>query len=67
MVKNYQHFATNILSNKKCEICWHFLAKNWKGWSHKLETFHEDNLDVVQKNLENEKFMAAALHCEFDI
>ena len=39
--------------------------KNWKGWSHNLETFHEENLGVVKKNLENEKIMAATLHCEF--
>jgi len=24
--------------------------KNWKGWSHNLETFHEENLGVVKKN-----------------
>lgn len=25
-------------------IFFKFWAKNWKGWSHKLETFHEDSL-----------------------
>ena len=28
---------------------WHFRPKNWKGWSHNLETFHEENLGVVEK------------------
>ena len=55
MVKNYQHFATNIFSNKFVEHFWHFLPKNWKGWSHNLETFHEDNLDVVQKKPRKQK------------
>ena len=64
-VKNYQYFATNIFLSEKCAKFWHFRPKNWKGWSHNLKTFHEENLGVVKKNLENEKIMAAALHCEF--
>ena len=48
-VKNYQYFATNIFSSEKCEKNWHFRPKNWKGWSHNLETFHEENLGVVKK------------------
>ena len=44
---------------------WHFRPKKWKGWSHNLETFPEENLNIVEKNLENKKIMAAALHCEF--
>ena len=28
----------------------YFGPKNWKGWSHNLEIFHEENLGVVKKN-----------------
>ena len=64
MVKNYQHFATNIFSSENFENFLYFGPKNWKGWSHNLEIFHEENFGVVKKTLENEKFVAAALHCE---
>ena len=40
------------------------LAKNWKGWSDNVETFQKEKSGVFEKNLENENFIAAALHCE---
>ena len=46
-MKNYQNFAKNILSKKKCEHFGNFGAKNKNGWFHKLETLLEDNLDPV--------------------
>jgi hypothetical protein len=49
MVKNYQNFVNNILSNIFFEIFGHFWAKNLKGWSHKLETLHKENLGPVLK------------------
>ena len=55
MVKNYQHFATNIFSSEQFEHVLHFWPKNWKGWSHKLETFHEDNLGVVKEKPRKQK------------
>ena len=34
---------------------WHFRPKKWKGWSHNLETFPEENLNIVEKKQENKK------------
>ena len=57
-----------IKDTKNSESNNSFYAHFWRR--KKLEglvpqSFHEENLGVVKKNLENEKFMAAALHCEF--
>ena len=45
IVKNYQNLAKNILYKKKCEK----FGQKENGWSHKLETLHEDNLGPVLK------------------
>ena len=47
IVKNYQNLAKNILYKKKCEK----FGQKENGWSHKLETLHEDNLGPVLKNI----------------
>ena len=48
-MKNYQHFAKNICLSEKCNFFGIVGQKKWKGWSHNLETFHEENLGVVKK------------------
>ena len=34
------------------------------GWGHNVETFHKEKSGVLEKNLESENFMAAALHAQ---
>ena len=43
---------------------WWFWPKNWNCWSHNLQTFHKEKSGVVEKNLENDNFIPAAVHCE---
>ena len=43
---------------------WLIGPKNWKGWSHNIENFHKEKSGVLEKNLENKNFMAAALHAQ---
>ena len=38
-----------------------------KGWSDKLETWHAETLDLVQKTLEYNHLIPVALHLEFYI
>ena len=42
-------FSKTIFSSEKCECFVIFCQKKWKGWSHNLETFHEENLNIVEK------------------
>ena len=41
---------------------WRFWLKNLKGWSHNIENFHREKSGVLEKNLENKKIIAVALH-----
>ena len=55
------------LVREKMWNIWAFLGNKLKGWSHKLETLHEDNVGPILKKAKNNKFVAAALHCEFHV
>ena len=57
-MKKCQYFA-----DKKCNIFWHFWAKNLKG--QKLEIFHVETLYPALKKPGKQKNLRAALHCEF--
>ena len=46
-MKNCPNFEANIFSRTNCDKFWHFLAKNLKGWSEELETWHVETLDPV--------------------
>ena len=41
-----------------------FRPKNWKGWPDNFEKFHKEKSGVLEKNLENENFIPAAIHRE---
>ena len=34
---------------------WHLMTKNLKGWSHKLETLHEETLGNILKKSRKQK------------
>ena len=57
-------FCNKYLFKWKMWFIFVILAKNWKGWSDNVETFQKEKSGVFEKNLENENFIAAALHCE---
>ena len=46
---------------------WAFLGKKLNGWSHKLETLHEDNIGPNLKKARKQQIYGTALHCEFNI
>ena len=62
-VKKVGIFCHKYFSSEQCEFC-RFWPKDWNSWSHNFETFHEERSGVFQKNLENRKFVAAAVHRE---
>ena len=55
-MKNCPNFEANIFSRTNCDKFWHFLAKNLKGWSEKLETWHVETLDPVLKKARKQQF-----------
>ena len=59
-------FQRYFFLSEQCEF-WRCGPKDWDGWSHNLGTFHEERSGVLQKNLENRKFVAAAFHRELFI
>ena len=50
-----QIFCTKKILKKKCELFGLFWAKKQNGWSDKLETLHEDNLDPVLKKIRKQQ------------
>ena len=63
-VKNYQYFATDTFSGKKCDFFGRFWPKNLNGWPDNFETFHTEKSVVLEKHLENENFILAAIHAQ---
>ena len=61
---NITNILLQIFSTWNIWFFWRFWPKNWKGWSHNIETFHKEKSGVLEKNLENKNFMAAALHAQ---
>ena len=60
-----QIFCHKYLFQMKSVISLLILAKKRKGWSDNVETIHKEKSGVFEeKNLENEKKFAAALHRE---
>ena len=55
-MKNCPNIEANIFSRTNCDKFWHFLAKNLKGWSEKLETWHVETLDPVLKKVRKQQF-----------
>ena len=51
-----------IFFQVKNVIFWRFSLRNWNGLSHNIETFHKEKSGVLEKKLENENFIPAALH-----
>ena len=49
LTKKLPIFCHKYFFKWKLWFFWHFWPKNWKGWSHNLEIFHEENLGVVKK------------------
>ena len=60
-----QIFCHKYLFQMKSVISLLILAKKRKGWSDNVETIHKEKSGVFEeKNLENENFIAAALHAQ---
>ena len=53
--KFYNKYFSNIFFNKKMQKNWHLMTKNLKGWSHKLETLHEETLGNILKKSRKQK------------
>ena len=43
---------------------WRFWPKNWNGWPDNFETFHKEKSGALEKSLENQNFITAALHAQ---
>ena len=57
----YRWKNTNILpqiffSSGKCDFWGDFRPKNWKGWSHNIETFHKEKSGVLEKKPRKQNF-----------
>ena len=63
-VKNYQYFATNIFSREKCDFFGVFGQKTGRAGQIILKLSTMRNQVFERKNLENENFMAVALHAQ---
>ena len=63
-VKNYQHFATNIFSHEKSDFWGGFGQKTERAGQIILKLSTMRNQVFERKNLENENFMAVALHAQ---
>ena len=60
-----QYFATNIYSSEKCDLFFcDFGQKTGRAGLIMLKLSKKRNQVFLKKNLENENFIAAALHCE---
>ena len=55
----YKYFFT-----WKMWFFWRFWPKNWNGWPDNFETFHKEKSGALEKNLENQNFIATALHAQ---
>ena len=63
MVNNNQYFATNIFSSEKCDFFWCLWPKNWKGWSHNVETFHKGKSGVLEQKPRKRKVYGDSPSC----
>ena len=43
---------------------WLIGPKNWKGWSHIIETFHKEKSGILEQKPKNENFVVADLHAQ---
>ena len=63
-MEKYQCFATNIFWSQKCDFFGDFGQKTRTAGLIMLKLSTKVNQVFWGKNLENENFMAAAIHCE---
>ena len=63
-MEKYQCFATNIFWSQKCDFFGDFGQKTRTAGLIMLKLSTKVNQVFWEKNLENENFMAAAIHCE---
>ena len=63
-VKTYQYFAANIFSHEKCDFFGVFGQKTGRAGQIILKLSTKRNWVFYKKNLENENFIAAALHAQ---
>ena len=60
---NISHILLKIfLYVKKCDFR-RFWPKNWKGWSHNIETFHKEKSGVLEKKPRKQKFYGDSPSC----
>ena len=63
-MEKYQNFATNIFSSDKCDFFGDFGQKTWIAGPIIFKLSTKWNQVLLKKNLENENFIPAAVHCE---
>ena len=63
-MKTYQYFAANIFSHEKCDFFGVFGQKTGRAGQIILKLSTKRNWVFYKKNLENENFIAAALHAQ---
>ena len=63
-MEKYQNFATNIFSSDKCDFFGDFGQKTGIAGPIIFKLSTKRNQVMLKKNLENENFMPAAVHCE---
>ena len=63
-MEKYQNFATNIFSSEKCDFFGDFGQKTGIAGPIIFKLSTKRNQVLLKKNLENENFIPAAVHCE---
>ena len=66
-MEKYQNFATNIFSSDKCDFFGDFGQKTGIAGPIIFKLSTKRNQVLLKKNLENENFMAAALHAQIGL
>ena len=60
---NITNILLQIFFHVNNVIFWRFWPKNWKGWSHNIETFHKEKSGVLEKKPRKQKFYGSSPSC----
>ena len=60
---NITNILLQIFSTWNIWFFWRFWPKNWKGWSHNIETFHKEKSGVLEKKPRKQKFYGGSPSC----